>query len=114
MRWMMLSLKECETTLGKALQETIDEIHRLIHSQPENSPHLLHLLWKHIVILTSPHTPEFDDMVQMRILVSKMAEIWQQYTLFLTESGVPTTNNATERAIARWRTHNKTARGLTD
>lgn len=41
-----------------------------------------------------------------------MEENWQQYALFLKESGLPTTNNATERAIGRWRNRSKTTRGF--
>jgi Transposase IS66 family len=112
LRWMMLTLKECETTLGEPWQDTIDEVRRIIRLLPENGPHLLHLLWKRIVPPSGPRTPEALAVARLRLLVLKMSENWQQYALFLTESGVPTTNNATERAIGRWRTRSKTTRGF--
>lgn len=112
LRWMMLTLKECETTLGEAWQDTIDEVRRIIRHLPENGPHLLHLLWKRIVPLDGPRTEEALAVARLRLLVLKMSENWQQYALFLAEPGVPTTNNATERAIGRWRIRSKTTRGF--
>lgn len=112
LRWMMLALKECETTLGEAWQDTIDEVRRILRTLPENGPHLLHLLWKRIVPRDGPRTPQALAVAKLRLLVLKMGENWQQYALFLAEPGVPTTNNATERAIGRWRTRSKTTRGF--
>jgi hypothetical protein len=107
LRWMMLALKECETW-----QETIDEVRRILHNLPNDGPHLLHLLWKRIVPPKGPRTPEGDGVARLCLLVLKLSENWQQYALFLNEPGVPTTNNATERAIGRWRTRSKTTRGF--
>jgi Transposase IS66 family len=112
LRWMMLALKECETTLGEAWQDTIDEVRRIIRNLPDDGPHLLHLLWKRIVPPKGERTPEGDALAKLRLLVLKMSENWQQYALFLAEQGVPTTNNATERAIGRWRNRSKTTRGF--
>jgi hypothetical protein len=112
LRWMMLALKECETTLGEAWQDTLDEVRRIIRTLPENGPHLLHLLWKRIVPVPGPRTPEALAVARLRLLVLKLEENWQQYALFLAEPGVPTTNNATERAIGRWRNRSKTTRGF--
>jgi hypothetical protein len=33
---MMLALKECETALGEAWEDTIDEVRRIIRMLPEN------------------------------------------------------------------------------
>jgi hypothetical protein len=112
LRWMMLALKECETILGEAWQDTIDEVRRIIRHLPEDGPHLLHLLWKRMVPPKGERTPEGDAVAKLRLFVLKMSENWQQYALFLKESGVPTTNNATERAIGRWRNRSKTTRGF--
>lgn len=112
LRWMMLTLKECETTLGEAWQDTIDEVRRIIRTLPDNGPHLLHLLWKRIVPPAGERTPEGVAVARLRLLVLRMEENWPQYALFRTEKGVPTTNNATERAIGRWRTRSKTTRGF--
>lgn len=112
LRWMLLALKECESTLGEPWQDTIDEVRRIIRNLPDNGPHLLHLLWKRIVPLKGERTPEALAVAKLRLLVLKLSENWQQYALFLAESGVPTTNNATERAIGRWRTRSKTTRGF--
>lgn len=112
LRWMMLALKEDETTLGEAWQDTLDEVRRIIRTLPDNGPHLLHLLWKRIVPPAGERTPEGMAVARLRLLVLRMEENWQQYALFRTEQGVPTTNNATERAIGRWRTRSKTTRGF--
>jgi hypothetical protein len=112
LRWMMLALKECETVLGETWQDTIDEVRRIIRQLPPDGPHLLHLLWKRIVPPKGERTPAGDALAKLRLLVLKMSENWQQYALFLAERGVPTTNNATERAIGRWRTRSKTTRGF--
>ena len=112
LRWMMLTLKECETILGEPWQDTIDEVRRIIRHLPNDGPHLLHLLWKRIVPPNGERTPEGDAVAKLRLLVLKMSENWQQYALFLTDNGVPTTNNATERAIGRWRNRSKTTRGF--
>ena len=112
LRWMMLALKECETTLGEPWQETIDEVRRILRNLPNTGPHLLHLLWKRIVPPKGPRTPQGDALARLRLLVLKLSENWQQYALFLAEAGVPTTNNATERAIGRWRTRSKSTRGF--
>ena len=112
LRWMMLTLHECEGILGESWQDTIDEIRRIIRTLPDNGPHLLHLLWKRIVPPAGERTPEGMAVARLRLLVLKMSENWQQYALFLAEQAVPTTNNATERAIGRWRTRSKTTRGF--
>jgi DNA-directed RNA polymerase subunit RPC12/RpoP len=112
LRWMMLALKECETVLGETWQETIDEVRRILRDLPKDGPHLLHLLWMRIIPPKGPRTPEGDALAKLRLLVLRMSENWQQYALFLAEEGVPTTNNATERAIGRWRTRSKTTRGF--
>lgn len=112
LRWMMLALKECETTLGEPWQDTINQVRHIIRNLPEDGPHLLHLLWKQIVPPKGARTPAGDALVKLRLLVLKMSENWQQYALFLAEAGVPTTNNATERAIGRWRNRSKTTRGF--
>jgi hypothetical protein len=59
------------------------------------------LLWKRIVPLAGPRTPEAFAAARLRLLVLKMSEYWQQYALFLADQGVPTTNNATQRTIGR-------------
>jgi len=112
LRWMMLAVKEYETVLGEDWQDTIDEIRRIIRNLPDNGPHLLHLLWKRIIPPSGPRTPQGDAVARLRLLVLRMSENWQQYALFLKEQGVPTTNNATERAIGHWRTRSKTTRGF--
>ena len=112
LRWMMLALKECKTVLGETWLETIDEVRRILRDLPKDGPHLLHLLWMQIVPPKGPRTPEGDALVRLRLLVLKLSENWQQYALFLAEEGVPTTNNATERAIGRWRSRSKTTRGF--
>ena len=112
LRWMMRMLKECETALGEPWQATIDEVRRILRSLPEDGPHLLHLLWKRIVPPKGARTPEGDALAKLRLLVLKMGENWSQYALFLTERDVPTTNNATERAIGHWRNRSKTTRGF--
>lgn len=112
LRWMMRMLKECETALGENWQATIDEVRRILRSLPDDGPHLLHLLWKRIVPPKAARTPEGDAVAKLRLLVLKMGENWSQYALFLTEREVPTTNNATERAIGRWRNRSKSTRGF--
>lgn len=112
LRWMMLALKECETVLGESWQAIITEVRQIIRNMPEDGPHRLHLLWQRIVPLKGDHSPEGAALPRLRLLVLKMGENWQQYALFLSETEVPTTNNATERAIGRWRTRSKTTRGF--
>jgi len=111
LRWMMLALQESEAALGEAWQDTIDEVRRIIRHLPDHGPHLLHLLWKRIVPPKGP-SPEALAVARLRLVVLRMAENWDQYALFLAEEGVPTTNNATERAIGRWRNRSKTTRGF--
>jgi hypothetical protein len=112
LRWTMRTLKEVETILGEPWLDTLDEVRRILHNLPDNGPQLLHLLWKRIAIPPGPRTPESDAVARLRLLVLKIAENWPQYALFMHEQGVPTTNNATERAIGRWRTRSKTTRGF--
>lgn len=112
LRWMMRALKDLEDILGQSWLDTLDELRRIIRTLPENAPHLLHLMWKRILIPAGPRTPQGDAVARLRLLVLKIAENWSQYSLFLTAEGVPTTNNATERAIGRWRIRSKTTRGF--
>jgi hypothetical protein len=112
LRQMILALKKCKTVLGETSQETIDEVRRILRDLPKDGPHLLYLLWKRIVPPKGPRTPEGDALVRLHFLILKASENWQQYALFLVEEGVPTTNNATERAIGRWRSRSRTTRGF--
>ena len=112
LRWMMQTLKELEGILGEAWQDPIDEVRRIIRTLPQDGPHLLHLLWKRVVPPSGPRTPEAEAVARLRLLILKVSENWDQYGLFLVDQGVPTTNNATERAIGRWRNRSKTTRGF--
>jgi hypothetical protein len=112
LRWTMAALKESEAVLGEAWQDTIDEVRRIIRHLPDNGPRLLHLLWKRIVPAKDQPAAQASAVARLRLVVLRMAENWHQYALFLAEEGVPTTNNATERAIGRWRNRSKTTRGF--
>lgn len=56
LHWMVMAHEECESGLGGARQDTIDEAHCLIRTLPENGPHLPPLLSKCIASIPSPCT----------------------------------------------------------
>ena len=45
-------------------------------------------------------------------MLLRLSDNWTSYRLFLEEDDVPSTNNATERAIDRWRIHSHNVLGF--
>lgn len=112
LRWVLRALRELEALLGEEWRDTLDEIRRLVRTMPPQAKHWLYLLSKRIHLPKGKRSPSTDAQYRLWLLVHRLSENWERYTLFLNAQHIPATNNRTEQAIGHWRTRSKTARGF--
>jgi hypothetical protein len=51
-------------------------------------------------------------LARLQKLLLRLSDNWSSYRLFLGQGDVPATNNASERAIGRWRIRSRSTRGF--
>jgi hypothetical protein len=51
-------------------------------------------------------------LARLQKLLLRLSDNWRSYRLFLEQGDVPATNNASERAIGRWRIRSRSVRGF--
>jgi hypothetical protein len=111
LRWLWRALEKLRPQLGKAHQYLIDEIWLIAKERPAGAQSRLFTIWKELQVRRVKET-KTSALYRLRLLVLRLQENWQKYTLDQAQSGVPPTNNATERAIGRWRMRSRSTRGF--
>lgn len=111
LRWLWRALEKLRPQLGKAHQDLIDEIWQLAKERPAGAQSRLFAIWKELQVRRVKET-KTSALYRLRLIVLRLQENWQKYTLDQSQSGVPPTNNATERAIGRWRVRSHSTRGF--
>jgi transposase-like protein len=111
LRWLWHALEKLRPQLGKAHQDLIDEIWQLAKGRPAGAESRLFAIWKELQVRRVKEM-KTSALYRLRLLVLRLQENWQKYTLDQAQSGVPPTNNATERAIGRWRVRSHSTRGF--
>ncbi len=112
LRWAGRALNGLEREVGEEYREKIEEARRIIRERPPDGGWQLQRIWESIRPLWRKRDRPVEAVHRFRMLLVRLAENWESYTLFLKREGVPRTNNRTEQAIGRWRTRSKSVRGF--
>ena len=110
-RWVGKALRELQETIPKEWLWVLEEIHNLIHLLPPDGSQTLYALWKKLPGHRSKRDQPRSPLEQLRDLLLRLSQDWQNYCTFQSEPQVPWTNNATERAIGRMKMRARTVRG---
>ena len=110
-RWVGKTLKELQETLPKEWLWVLDEIRQLLELLPPQGSKTLYALWKQLPGRRSLPGQTRSATEQLRDLLLRLSEYWQNYCTFQSEPEIPWTNNATEQAIGRMKMRARTVRG---
>ena len=110
-RWVGKALKELQETIPKEWLWVLDEIHSLIDLLPPEGSKTLYTLWKQLPGRRSKRDQTRSALEQLRDLLLRLSQDWQNYCTFQSEPEIPWTNNMTEQAIGRMKMRARTVRG---
>jgi hypothetical protein len=110
-RWVGKALRELQETIPNEWLWVLDEIHNLIDLLPPDGSQTLYALWKKLPGRRSKPDQPRSPLEQLRDLLLRLCQDWQNYCTFQSEPLVPWTNNATEHAIGRMKMRARTVRG---
>jgi len=110
-RWVGKTLKELQETLPKEWLWVLDEIRQLLELLPPQGSKTLYALWKQLPGRRSLPGQTRSATEQLRDLLLRLSEYWQNYCTFQSEPEITWTNNATEQAIGRMKMRARTVRG---
>jgi transposase-like protein len=110
-RWVGKTLKELQQTVPKEWLWVLEEIQQLIELLPRDGSKSLYTLWKQLPGRRSLPSQARSAMEQLRDLLLRLSDYWQNYCTFQSEPQIPWTNNATEQAIGRMKMRARTVRG---
>ena len=110
-RWVGKALRDFRSTLPKDWLWVLDEVEELMADLPPTGDKRLLALWKQIPVRRSGHVQTHSPLQQLRDLLARLSDRWQEYCTFQHDPGVPWTNNLTEQAIGRMKMRARTVRG---
>ena len=110
-RWVGKTLKELQETIPKEWLWVLEEIRQLLDVLPPEGSKTLYALWKQLPGRRSLPGQTRSTMEQLRDLLLRLSEDWQNYCIFQSEPEIPWTNNTTEQAIGRMKMRARTVRG---
>jgi transposase-like protein len=110
-RWVGRTLKELKQKLPEQWLGVLEEAGTILQELPIAGSRRLLELWKQIdVPRSSPNQPN-SPVDQLRNLLIRLSEDWEQYRIFDWQPEVPWTNNTTEQVIGRMKMRSRTVRG---
>jgi transposase-like protein len=110
-RWVGKALKELQNTLPKEWQWVLDEIKELISELPPEGNKRLYALWKQVAVRRGKDSHQLTPVDQLRDLLIRLSEAWENYCTFYADPEIPWTNNGTEQVIGRMKMRARTVRG---
>jgi transposase-like protein len=110
-RWVGRALKELQNTLPKEWQWVLDEIKELISELPSDGKKRLFALWKQVAVRRGKGIHQLTPTEQLRDLLIRLSEAWDNYCTFYSDPEIPWTNNGTEQVIGRMKMRARTVRG---
>lgn len=110
-RWVGKALKELRETIPKEWLWVLDEVQALIDLLPLEGSKTLYTLWKQLPGRRSKRDQVRSALEQLRDLLLRLSQDWQNYCTFQSEPQVPWTNNATEQTIGKMKMRARTVRG---
>lgn len=110
-RWVGRSLHQLRETVPKEWSWVLEETKTLLSELPPEGSRRLFELWKQIPERRSGQGQPLSPLGQLRLLLMRLCEHWENYRVFTWQKDVPWTNNATEQAIGRMKMRSRTVRG---
>ena len=110
-RWVGKTLKQLHETIPKEWLWVLEEIRHLLNILPPDGSRTLYALWKRLPGRRSLPSQPRSALEQLRDLLLRLSEDWQNYCTFQSEPEIPWTNNSTEQAIGRMKMRARTIRG---
>jgi transposase-like protein len=110
-RWVGRALKELQNSLPKEWLWVVEEIKELITDLPPDGNRRLYALWKQVAVRRGKGIDHLTPVDQLRDLLIRLSEAWENYCAFYSDPEVPWTNNGTEQVIGRMKMRARTVRG---
>jgi len=110
-RWVGRAVREFREAIPEEWLFALDEVQQVIDDLPPEGDKRLYALWKRITIRRSHACGPLSALEQLRDLVLRLSERWEEYCTFQHEGEVPWTNNVSEQAIGRMKMRARTVRG---
>ena len=111
LRWLWHALEKLRQQLEEEHLGLLDEVWRVMKERPPDGRRRLFELWEGIPVRRS-REQKTSVLYRLRLLILRLHDNWEKYTLDQRDPGVPPTNNATERAIGKWRIRSHSTRGF--
>ena len=111
LRWLWRALAKLRQQLDEDQHGLLDEVWHLAKERPPNGRTRLFTLWQGIEV-RRVRDEQTSALYRLRLLILRLHETWPKYTLDQRRGDVPPTNNATERAIGKWRLRSHSTRGF--
>jgi len=110
-RWVGKALREFRETIPEEWQFVLEEVQQLIDDLPPDGGKRLYSLWKRMGIKRENRAQPRSEPEQLREMLLRLSERWEEYCTFQHDGEIPWTNNATEQAIGRMKMRARTVRG---
>jgi transposase-like protein len=111
LRWLWYALEKLRRQLDEAQHELLDEVWRIMKERPPDGRVRLFELWEGVHVRRSRGSST-SALYRLRLLILRLQDNWEKYTLDQRRGDVPATNNGTERAIGKWRIRSRSTRGF--
>lgn len=111
LRWLWRALADLRGQLEPEQHTYIDEIWQIAKERPPHARQRLFELWQSLPVRRSRDRAT-SALYRLRLLILRLTEKWEQYTLDQSLGNVPSTNNATEQTIGKWRIRSHSVRGF--
>jgi len=110
-RWVGRALKELQNSVSQEWQWVVEEIKELITDLPPDGDRRLYALWKQVKVSRGRRNDQQTPDYQLRDLLIRLSEAWENYCTFYSDPEIPWTNNGTEQVIGRMKMRARTVRG---
>jgi transposase-like protein len=110
-RWVGRALRELQNSLPKEWLWVVEEIKELITELSPEGDRRLYALWKQVAVRRGKGIDHLAPVDQLRDLLIRLSEAWENYCAFYSDPEIPWTNNGTEQVIGRMKMRARTVRG---
>jgi len=111
-RWVNRLLNNLQKQLDEEWHDTLDEVRHLLEHLPPDGGRRLYQLYRQLPVPPRIRQQPMALLSRLQKLLIRLSDNWRSYRLFLEQKDVSPTNNATERAIGRWRVRSRSVRGF--
>jgi transposase-like protein len=110
-RWVGRAVKELQNSLPQEWLWVLEEIQELLAELPPEGAKRLYALWKRVAVRRGKRMNHLTPVDQLRDLLIRLSEAWDNYCTFYSDPAIPWTNNGTEQVIGRMKMRARTVRG---